>query len=46
MVIGPFITLLAGSYVPFVSSWASLTNLLSLGFLSPFPDSAFPWIFI
>ena len=45
MVIGPFITLLAGCCVPFVFSWASLAHLLSLGFLGPFPDSAFPWVF-
>ena len=30
MVIELFITLLAGSYVPFISSWASLAHLLSL----------------
>ena len=30
MVIELFITLLAGSYVPFISSWASLAYLLSL----------------
>ena len=34
--IGPFLTLFAGSRVPF-PSWASLAHLLSLGFLSPFP---------
>ena len=34
--LGFFITLLAGSYVPFISSWASLAHLLSLGILSPF----------
>ena len=45
MVIGPFITLLAGSCVPFISFWASLAHLLSLGFLGHFPNSAFPWVF-
>ena len=44
-VIGLFTTLLAGSYIPFISSWASLAHLLSLGFLGPFPNSAFPWVF-
>ena len=34
MVIGLFIILLAGSCVPFVSSWTSLAHFLSLGFLS------------
>ena len=27
------------------SSWASLAHLLSLGFLGPFTNSAFPWAF-
>ena len=45
MIIGPFITLLASSSVPFASYWASLTHLLSLGFLGPFPNSAFSWVF-
>ena len=45
MVIGLFITLLVGSCVPFISSWASLAHLLSLGFIDPFPNSAFPWAF-
>ena len=27
-------------------SWASLAHLLSLGFLGPFTNSAFPWAFI
>ena len=40
-----FVTLLAGSWVPFISSWASLAHLLSLGFLGLFPDSMFPWAF-
>ena len=43
MIIGLFITLLVGSCVPFISSWASLAHLLSLGILYPF--SAFPWAF-
>ena len=42
MAIGLFITLLASSCVPFISSWASLAHLLSLGFLGLFPNSAFP----
>ena len=33
---GPFLTLFAGSCVPF-PSWASLAHLLSLSFLGPFP---------
>ena len=45
MTIGFFITSLAGSYVPFVFPWASLTHLLSLGFLGPFLNFAFPWAF-
>ena len=43
--IGPFITSLAGSYVPFVFPWASWARLLSLGFLDPFLNFAFPWAF-
>ena len=43
--LGSFIILLAGSCVPFISSWASLTYLLFLGILSPFSNSAFPWAF-
>ena len=43
--IGSFITSLAGSCVPFVFSWASLTHLLSLGFLSFFLNFAFSWAF-
>ena len=36
----------AGSFVPFLSSWASLTHLLSLGLiLGPFSNSSFPWAF-
>ena len=46
MVIGPFITLLEGSYVPFISSWASLVHLLFLGFLGLFPNSIFPWLLL
>ena len=45
MIIGLFITLLAGSRVPFISSWASLAYLLSLGILGHFSNSAFPWAF-
>ena len=40
-----FVTLLAGSCVLFISSWASLAHLLSLSFLRPFPNSAFSWVF-
>ena len=40
-----FVTLLAGSCVPFISSWASLAHLLSLGFLRLFPNSTLPWSF-
>ena len=39
------ITLLVGSFVPFLSSWASLAHLLSLGILGPFSNFAFPWAF-
>ena len=39
------VVLLAGSCVPFVFSWASLAHLLSLGFLGPFPNFAFPYAF-
>ena len=42
---GLCITLLVGSFVPFISSWTSLAHLLSLGFLGPFPNFAFPWAF-
>ena len=45
MAIGLFITLLASSCVPFISSWASLAHLLSLGFLRLFPNSTLPWSF-
>ena len=41
---GLFITLLAGSFVPFFP-WASLAHLLSLGFLGPFSNSTFPRAF-
>ena len=44
-VIGSFITSLAGFYVPFVFPWVSRAHLLSLGFLSPFLNFAFPWAF-
>ena len=45
MVIGLFTALLASSCVLFISSWASLAHLLSLGFLGPFPNFAFPYAF-
>ena len=45
MVFRLFIKLLASSCVPFISSWSSLAHLLSLGFLGPFPNFAFPWDF-
>ena len=45
MAIGSFIISLAGSYVPFVFSRASLAHLLSLGFICPFLNFAFPWAF-
>ena len=45
MVIRLLITLLAGSCVSFVSFWASLAHLLSLGFFGIFPNFVFPWVF-
>ena len=42
---GLCITLLVCSFVPFISSQASLTHLLSLGFLGHFSNSMFPWDF-
>ena len=42
---GLCITLFVGSFVPFISSWPSLTHLLSLGFLDPFLNSMFSWAF-
>ena len=39
------ITLLMGSFGLFLSPWASLVHLLSLGILSPFSNSTFPWVF-
>ena len=42
---GLCITLLVGSFVPFISSYASLAHLLSLGFLGHFSNFAFPWAF-
>ena len=39
------ITLLVGSFVPFLSSWVSLAHLLSLGILGPFSSSTFSWVF-
>jgi len=44
-ILGFFITLLVGSFVSFISSWASLAHLISLGILGPFSNSAFPWAF-
>ena len=40
------ITLLMGSFGPFLSPWVSLAHLLSSGILGPFSNSAFPWVFI
>ena len=34
-----------GSYVPFVFPWASLAHLFTLGFLGPFTNFVFPWVF-
>ena len=34
-----------GSFGPFLSPWASLAHLLSLGVFNPFSNSAFPWAF-
>ena len=42
---GLCITLLVGSFVPFIFFWASLTCLLSLGFLGPFAFLGLPWPF-
>ena len=42
---GLYITFLMGSFVLFISSWASLAHLLSLGFLGHFSNSVFPWAF-
>ena len=39
---GLCITLLVDSFVPFISFWASFAHLLSLDFLGPFSNSAFP----
>ena len=39
------ITLLVGSFGPFLSPWASLAHLLSLGILDPFSNSTFSWVF-
>ena len=39
------VSLLSGSFVPFVFPWASWARLLSLGFLGPFPNFALPWAF-
>ena len=39
------ISLLLGSFIPFLSSWPSLTHLLSLGILDPFSNSTYPWAF-
>ena len=39
------ILLLLGSFIQFLSSWPSLTHLLSLGIFDPFSNSAYPWAF-
>ena len=39
------ITLLVGSFGPFLPPWASLAHSLSLGILGPFSNSAFTWVF-
>ena len=39
------ISLLVGSFVPFISSWAFLTHLLFLGILGPFSNFAYSWAF-
>ena len=39
------LTLLVGSFGLFLSPWASLAHLLSLGILGPFSNSTFSWIF-
>ena len=39
------ISLLIGSFVPFISSWAFLTHLLFLGILGPFSNFAYSWAF-
>ena len=39
------ITLLVGSFGPFLSPWASLAHLLFLGILDSFSNFAFPWAF-
>ena len=39
------LTLLVGSFVPFISFWTSLAHLLFLTFLGHFLNSAFPWVF-
>ena len=43
--LGFCITLLVGSFVPFISSWASLAHLLFLGFFGAFSNFAFLWTF-
>ena len=40
-----FFTLLVGSFVPFISSWASLAHSLSLDIFNSFSNSAFLWVF-
>ena len=45
MAIGSFVTSLASSCVSFGFPWTSWARLLSLGFLSPFLNFAFPWAF-
>ena len=39
------ITLLVSPFGPFLSPWASLAHLLSLGILCPFSNSTFSWAF-
>ena len=43
--IDSYIISLTGSCVPFVFPWTSWVRLLSLGFLGPFLNFAFPWAF-
>ena len=39
------ISLLVGSFVSFISSWASLIHLFFLGILGPFSNSTYSWAF-
>ena len=45
MVIWALYYIACGFFCPFISFWASLAHLLSLGFLGSFPNSAFSWVF-